>query len=109
MDFLKEYNLIGLLTGICTFIIIGIFHPLVVKAEYYIGKKSWILFLIAGIIGVVASLLVYDILISTLLGVFAFSSFWGIKEVIEQEERVKKGWAKKNPRRDNHKNTENMQ
>ena len=40
-----------------------------------------------------------NILIASLLGVFAFSSFWTIKEVFEQEERVKKGWFPKNPKR----------
>ena len=45
------------------------------------------------------SLCVADVLASTLLGVFAFSSFWTIKEIFEQEERVKKGWFPKNPKR----------
>ncbi len=31
MDFLNEYHLAGLVIGICTFLIIGIFHPIVVK------------------------------------------------------------------------------
>jgi hypothetical protein len=43
---------------------------------------------------------VWDIFLSTLLGVFAFSSFWSIKEVFEQEERVHKGWFPKNPHRE---------
>ncbi|MBO7165799.1 MAG: DUF4491 family protein, partial [Muribaculaceae bacterium] len=32
-------------------------------------------------------------------GVFAFSSFWSIKEVEGQQERVRKGWFPRNPRR----------
>ena len=32
-------------------------------------------------------------------GVFAFSCFWSIKEVLEQRERVRKGWYPKNPKR----------
>lgn len=47
-------------------------------------------FLLLGIVGVIASLYTENILIASLLGVFAFSSFWTIKEVFEQEERVKK-------------------
>lgn len=35
MEFLNEYHLAGLFIGICTFLIIGLFHPVVVKAEYY--------------------------------------------------------------------------
>ena len=99
MDFLNEYHLSGLVIGICTFLIIGLFHPIVVKAEYYWGTKCWWIFLVLGIGGVVASLCVENILIASLLGVFAFSSFWTIKEIFEQEERVKKGWFPKNPKR----------
>lgn len=99
MEFLSEYHLAGLFIGICTFLIIGLFHPVVVKAEYYWGTKCWWTFLILGIAGVVASLSIENVIIASLLGVFAFSSFWTIKEVFEQEERVKKGWFPKNPKR----------
>ncbi len=99
IDFLNEYHLSGLVIGICTFLIIGIFHPIVVKAEYYWGTKFWWVFLVLGIGGVIASFLIEDILISSLLGVFAFSSFWTIKELFEQVDRVKKGWFPKNPKR----------
>ncbi len=99
MDFLTEYHLSGLVIGISTFIIIGFFHPVVVKAEYYWGTGCWWIFLVLGILGVVASLLLENILFSSLCGVFAFSSFWTIKEVFEQEDRVKKGWFPKNPKR----------
>ncbi|MDR0977318.1 MAG: DUF4491 family protein [Prevotellaceae bacterium] len=99
MTFLSEYHLEGLFIGICTFLIIGLFHPVVVKAEYYWGTRCWWIFLLLGIAGVVASLLVDSLLVASLLGVFAFSSFWTIKEVFEQEERVRKGWFPKNPRR----------
>ena len=99
MEFLYDHQLAGLFIGICTFLIIGLFHPLVVKAEYYWGTKCWWIFLIWGIIGVIASLSVSNVIISSLLGVFAFSSFWTIKEVFDQEKRVKKGWFPKNPKR----------
>lgn len=99
MEFLHEYHLAGLFIGICTFLIIGLFHPVVVKAEYYWGTKCWWIFLVLGIGGVAASLSVDNVIWSSLLGVFAFSSFWTIKEVFEQEERVQKGWFPKNPKR----------
>ena len=99
IEFLTDYRLAGLFIGICTFLIIGIFHPIVVKAEYYWGTKSWWIFLILGILGVAGSLAIEDVILSSLLGVFAFSSFWTIKEVFEQEDRVKKGWFPKNPKR----------
>ena len=90
-------NLIGLLVGLSTFLIIGLFHPLVIKAEYYIGVKSWILFTVAGVAFAVASLLVKDFVLSTILGVVAFSSFWSILEVFQQRERVRKGWFPEGP------------
>ena len=74
MEFLNEYHLAGLFIGICTFLIIGLFHPVVVKAEYYWGTKCWWIFLILGIAGVAASLSVDNVILSSLLGVFAFSS-----------------------------------
>ena len=99
MEWLTDHRLAGITIGICTFLIIGLFHPVVVKAEYYWGTRCWWIFLLLGLAGIAVSLLVISILLSTLAGVFAFSSFWTIKEVFEQEERVKKGWFPKNPRR----------
>ena len=99
MEFLNEYHLAGLFIGICTFLILGVGHPVVVKAEYYWGTKCWWIFLVLGIAGVIASLSIDNVILSSLLGVFAFSSFWTIKEVFEQEERVQKGWFPKNPKR----------
>ena len=99
MDFLTEYHLGGLVLGISTFLIIGIFHPIVIKAEYYYGTRSWWFFLILGILGVIACLCVRHLFWSSLLGVFAFSCFWSIHEIFQQKERVRKGWFPKNPKR----------
>jgi hypothetical protein len=49
-------------------------------------------FFALGLAGLVGSLLVSHQVLSTLLGVFAFSSFWGIREMFEQRKRVRKGW-----------------
>ena len=75
MDFLNEYHLAGLAIGICTFLIIGVFHPVVVKAEYYWGTRCWWVFLLLGLGGVAASVWMSSLFWSSLLGVFAFSSF----------------------------------
>ena len=87
------------MTGLCTFLIIGLFHPLVIKGEYYCGVRIWWAFLLLGTIALIGSLLVDDIFWSSLLGVTAFSAYWGIGEIREQQERVRKGWFPKNPRR----------
>ena len=57
LDFLAENNCMGLLVGLLTFLIIGLFHPLVIKGEYYFGVKCWWAFLLAGIICVVFSVM----------------------------------------------------
>lgn len=89
----------GFLIGVVTFLIIGLFHPIVVKVEYYWGTKLWWIFLLLGFIGIGVSLFVSSVFVSSICGVFAFSSFWTIKEIFEQEERVRKGWFPKNPKR----------
>lgn len=96
---MNDLNFGGLLIGIATFLIIGLFHPVVVKAEYFFGTAIWWIFLVLGLIGTAISLVVSNMVISTLLGVFAFSCFWTIKELFEQEKRVEKGWFPKNPKR----------
>ena len=89
----------GALVGLATFLIIGLFHPLVIKGEYYFGRKCRRWFAVAGVIFLVAALLTPDTTLSSLLGVTAFSCFWSIKEVDEQVERVRKGWFPENPKR----------
>ena len=81
-------NFNGIIVGTAVFLIIGICHPIVIKMEYYWGKKSWWLLFLAGLAFSVWSLFVKDIVISTIIGAAAFSCFWGIHEVITQEKRV---------------------
>lgn len=99
MDFLQEHHLLGLIIGLSTFLIIGIFHPIVIKAEYHFGTRCWWLFLVAGIVMIVLTLLVDNVLVSALLGVTGFSCLWSILEVFQQEKRVKRGWFPRNPKR----------
>ncbi len=96
---IEQLNLTGVLLGFCTFVIIGLFHPLVVKGYYYFGTGCWRWFLLLGLCALAGSVIVDSILIQTILGVFAFSSFWSIKEVFEQRRRVEKGWFPANPSR----------
>lgn len=90
----------GLIIGVATFVVIGIFHPLVIKGEYYFGVRCWWVFLLMGIAAVAGSLFVDDVLWSTLLAVWGASSFWSIGELFEQRKRVEKGWF---PKRENKK------
>ncbi len=99
LEFLTQYNLTGLAIGIATFLIIGIFHPLVIKGEYYFGVRIWWIFLLMGIVATALSIWVENILYSTLLAVWGASSLWSIGELFEQRERVAKGWFPKRERR----------
>ncbi|MBO5272956.1 MAG: DUF4491 family protein [Muribaculaceae bacterium] len=99
MQLLQEYHLLGLVIGVSTFLIIGLFHPVVIKCEYYFGTRCWWWFLVLGLVGVGLSIWVENVLWSTLLGVFSFSSFWTIKEIFDQKKRVIKGWFPRNPKR----------
>ena len=106
MEFIEQYNLTGLVIGLATFLIIGLFHPLVIKGEYHFGVKIWWVFLVMGLAAVAgsiaavgASILVRHLLWSTLLAVWGASSLWSIGELFEQRKRVARGWFPRNPRR----------
>lgn len=90
-------NFNGIIIGLATFLIIGLFHPIVIKVEYYFGTKVWWAFLVAGVALLALSMMAKNTILSTILGVTAFSSFWSILELIHQRERVKKGWFPKGP------------
>lgn len=92
-------NINGIIVGAATFLIIGVCHPIVIKMEYYWGKQSWWALLATGLIFSGLSLLIKSFLFSTIAGAAAFSCFWGILELIQQEERVLRGWFPENPKR----------
>ncbi|MBR6655668.1 MAG: DUF4491 family protein [Alistipes sp.] len=94
-----ELHFVGIIIGVATFFIIGLFHPIVIKSEYYFGVGCWWVFALVGVVSIVASLFVAEVLWSTLLAVVGASSFWSIKELFDQRERVRKGWFPKNPKR----------
>lgn len=92
-------NFSGIIIGIFAFIITGIFHPVVVKCEYYFSAKIWPLFLVAGILCAIISLIIENQIVSGIFGILSFVLLWCIRELKEQTERVKKGWFPRNPNR----------
>lgn len=94
-----DLNFNGLIMGGAVFLIIGLFHPIVIKTEYYFGTRPWIVFLALGIAGGVLSVFMEDSHWSTITGIISFCCLWSIKELFEQKERVRKGWFPKNPKR----------
>ena len=89
----------GLVIGVFSFLVIGLFHPIVIKVEYYTGTCLWWVFFLVGIVGCIASILTENVIASSLSSILSFTCFWSIKELFEQQERVKKGWFPKNPKR----------
>lgn len=89
----------GIIIAVSTFCIIGLFHPIVIKAEYYTGTRLWWLFLVVGIAAVVTALFIENAILSAVCGVFGASALWGIGELFSQRKRVLRGWFPKNPKR----------
>lgn len=93
-------NFYGVVIAVITFMIIGVFHPIVIKAEYHMTEKCWPLFLAVGLVLIGGSALASNTIVSCILGVTGCSCMWSIKELKEQKERVRKGWFPANPARD---------
>ena len=93
----------GILLGAVSFAVIGAFHPLVIWAEYHFRKGCWPVFLCAGLLLSVVSLLTENVYGAAVLGILAFSCFWSIRELFEQEQRVRKGWFPKNEKNEKRK------
>ena len=89
----------GLIIAVCTFLIIGLFHPIVIKVEYYFGTRPWWIFLLAGIACVGTAIFIANVTLSAIIGVIGASCLWSIGEIFEQRQRVKKGWFPMNPKR----------
>ena len=92
-------NLTGIVIGVISFLSIGVFHPIVIKAEYHFSKACWPVFLVAGVILMIISAMVENVILSSAFAVIGMSSWWSILELFEQEKRVQKGWFPANPNR----------
>ena len=92
-------NWTGVIIGVISFVTIGVFHPIVIKGEYYFSAKIWPIFLIAGIVFCGISLFVDNIIGAASLAVVGFSFLWSIGALKAQEERLEKGWFPANPKK----------
>jgi len=93
-------NSSGIAIALATFFIIGIFHPIVIKTEYYFGTRPWWIFFLVGIVCIIGSLCIQSTVVSALVGVIGASCLWSIGELFEQKKRVEKGWFPRNPKRE---------
>ena len=89
----------GIIIAVCTFVTIGIWHPIVIKTEYHFGTRAWVVYLVIGLAAVAAALFIENTRASAVVGVFGASALWGIGELFEQRKRVERGWFPKNPKR----------
>ena len=89
----------GIILGLVSFLTIGIFHPIVIWAEYNFTEKVWPVFALAGAICLAVSCTISNVIGSAVIGVIGFSCFWSIVELKQQTKRVERGWFPKNPRR----------
>ncbi len=92
-------NFNGVVIGAAAFLVIGLFHPIVIKAEFHFGKKIWPAFFALGVTAIVISLFVRNLWGASALGIVGFASLWSIREIFEQTRRVEKGWFPENPKR----------
>jgi hypothetical protein len=97
LDYIVGFE--GFLIGIAAFIVIGSFHPVVIKLEYHFGKKVWWTLLIPAILLIGLSLFVGDIL-SIIFGVVGAGFLWSTLEIFWQHNRALKGQCKRNPKRE---------
>lgn len=89
----------SLVIGAAAFVLIGVFHPLVIWGEYYFSKRIWPVFLVAGLALLAGAFFCQGKILSPLLSIAGFCALWSIKELFEQGKRVQKGWFAKNPNR----------
>ena len=48
-----DFNFLGLIISVGVFLLIGVFHPIVIKTEYYFSDRVWPVFLVGGIVSVI--------------------------------------------------------
>lgn len=94
---LNGFNLDGLIAGLATWIIIWATRLACIKGEYYFKRRFRFVFLFLGIAGILAGIFIHNLVLSAILCIFGFANLWGIHEVIEQQERVNKGWYPRKP------------
>ncbi|MCS4472602.1 DUF4491 family protein [Clostridium botulinum] len=88
-------NFTGIIMGLFMLFFTGIGHVIVIKGEYHFGVKIWLGFLIFGVGLIVLSLIIDNVYLSGGLGIGGLTFLWGILELFQQKERVKKGWFPK--------------
>ena len=92
-------NFYGLVMGTVMILAIGLGHVMVIKWEYYWGRRTWPLMLVLGLLLVACSVLSDGVFLSGSLGILGATLLWGVHELFLQEGRVARGLFPRNPQR----------
>jgi hypothetical protein len=90
-----DLNIWGLVIGACSLLAIGLGHVWVIRGEYHFGVKIWPIPLALGLALCAGSLFFESVVVSAVLAVNGMALLWGIRELFQQRERVRKGWFPK--------------
>ena len=91
-------NFYGIIIAFASFFVIGIFHPIVIKGEYYFSEKICPVFLTAGILFCAVSIFTSGIVL-VLCALIGGACLWSIRELKEQRKRVQKDRFPQNKKR----------
>jgi hypothetical protein len=92
-------NLTGLYLGLYMLAVIGAGFAWVIWLEYTAGAWVWKIVLATGLLICLISLFLPGFTLSALVGIFGGSVVWGATELPGQEERVRRGLFRANPKR----------
>lgn len=93
-----ELNFEGVVVGVMSLVIIGAFHPLVIWFEYHFTQSVWPVFLIAGLLCLIAALFIQG-LFSVLLGLLGVACIWEHPGAEGAGPQGGAGLVSKNPKR----------
>ena len=88
-----NFQWVGLILAISTFVTIAMGHVLVRKLHPLFGTRLGIPFMVFGSVVMAISVFLDSNLLSGVLGIVAITTFWDGLEFFRQEKRVKKGHA----------------
>jgi hypothetical protein len=91
-------SLFGPFMGLLALIIIGLGFLWVIHAERVLGWQWWYVFMGAGLVLVLSSILSSSSFFSGLLGIAGACLVWGSTELKAQAARVELGWYAANPK-----------
>ena len=80
-------NLNGLLIGVSCFILIGLFHPIVIYTEYRFGKQLWPIFAVFGSTCITISFFLKYLPLCLFL---VFASFGVLKNFLNRKKEYRK-------------------